>query len=372
MYILDRRSFLALSARAAAATLAGCASPLLRGTAGPLPDAGSPLSPAHWKILELAASAPSGHNAQPWTVAVQEPGRWMLGLAAARRLPAVDPANRETLLSLGAFLENLVQAAESAGFEVDYHVVARTAADTQVVDLRLAPGGPRDRDLSGLLHRRTVRKGMGMAPLAAEDVDALLQGHAASFLVFPRGSHEADLVAAKTLEANRLQAERAAAQAELADWIRWSDAEVERHRNGLTPAGMEIEGLAGWYVRTFYGRNDVLRPAFRRRTLDTVEALVQQGGGWILQLSADESPATLIETGRTFERMFLRCRGQNIGLHPMTQALEEPPCRDDLARELGLRQPIQFVLGVGYRTPYPEPVTPRMPVRWFLEEEARS
>ncbi|MBI5015338.1 MAG: nitroreductase [Deltaproteobacteria bacterium] len=321
-----------------------------------------------WKILDHAAMAPSGHNTQPWTISAVEPERWVLGSAPARWLPAVDPTNRETLLSLGAFLENLVQAAESQGFGVDYRVVARTARDAEVVDLRLKPGAPRDHDLSHLRGRRTIRKGMQPASLAKEDVDYLLQHDPGSFLVFPRGSREAALLAAKTLEANRLQAERSAAQAELADWIRWSDADVERHRDGLSPATMEIEGLAGWYVRTFYDRSNVLTPAFRRRTVELIEALVQEGGGWILKLSADEDPGTLIEAGRSWERMFLRCRSRNVALHPMTQALEEPSCRDDLTRQLGLRRPVQFILRVGYRTPYPEPVSPRRPAAWFLKE----
>jgi hypothetical protein len=55
-------------------------------------------------ILRLASRAPNGHNTQPWTITLVDPATWILGSDQTRRLPAVDPANREMLLSLGAFL----------------------------------------------------------------------------------------------------------------------------------------------------------------------------------------------------------------------------------------------------------------------------
>ena len=74
-------------------------------------------------ILYLASLAPSGHNTQPWTVRIVEPQHWIVGSARERWLPAVDPQNREVLLSIGAFLENLIIAAEVHGYAVDlsYH-----------------------------------------------------------------------------------------------------------------------------------------------------------------------------------------------------------------------------------------------------------
>jgi hypothetical protein len=51
-------------------------------------------------LLYYASLAPSGHNSQPWYVKVLDQNRWIIGADPLRRLPAVDPHNREVLLSL--------------------------------------------------------------------------------------------------------------------------------------------------------------------------------------------------------------------------------------------------------------------------------
>ena len=71
------------------------------------------------RILTYASLAPSGHNTQPWTVYVVDRAHWRIGTRRERWLPAVDPDNRETLLSIGSFLENLVLAAGDLGYAVE-------------------------------------------------------------------------------------------------------------------------------------------------------------------------------------------------------------------------------------------------------------
>lgn len=69
------------------------------------------LSADGYRILHYASLAHSGHNSQHWFVRINTPDHWTIGLDHDRRLPVVDGNNTEALLSIGAFLENLVQAA---------------------------------------------------------------------------------------------------------------------------------------------------------------------------------------------------------------------------------------------------------------------
>ena len=87
------------------------------------------------EILSLASLAPSGHNTQPWTVKIIEPNHWMIGSEKKRWLPVVDPENRELLLSLGAFIENLVLAAGTFGYSVDIKIIAKNRTDNDIADL---------------------------------------------------------------------------------------------------------------------------------------------------------------------------------------------------------------------------------------------
>ncbi len=61
-------------------------------------------------------------------------------------------------------------------------------------------------------------------------------------------------------------------------------------------------------------------------------------------VSKDESVASLLETGRRMQKLWLKVREKSIGLHPMTQILEKAPTRQTLNQSVGISDPIQFLL----------------------------
>ncbi|PKL15882.1 MAG: hypothetical protein CVV49_19170, partial [Spirochaetae bacterium HGW-Spirochaetae-5] len=178
---------------------------------------------------------------------------------------------------------------------------------------------------------------------------------------FAKGNREAGLIDKAVLESNRIQAWRDDAQSELADWIRWRDKDADKHRNGLTPAGMEINGLAALYVKNFFGRDDVLSESFRNQTVELTEKYLSSYGSWIILSTDAENPEELIETGGDFLKLGLSAYDKKIALHPMTQPLEEKGFEDTLQKELKIKGKMQFILRAGYVKNYPDPVTLRMP-----------
>jgi hypothetical protein len=64
--------------------------------------------------------------------------------------------------------------------------------------------------------------------------------------------------------------------------------------------------------------------------------------------------------------MALLARERMIGIHPMTQYLEEDKGKKDFFSHHGQSIHPQFILRVGYLTKYPDPMSPRRPVGWFL------
>lgn len=203
------------------------------------------------RLLGYAALASSAHNSQPWRVTREGRDRLVLWRDPARRLPAVDPADRELMLSLGAFLENFVQAGKALGVDV---VITPHADGDTVAGIQLAPRTARADAatvLDAIRRRRIVRSGHREAPLSADHARALV-GTAGCAEWFGRETAQAGRLREGTIEANRLQAARDDAQRELASWIRFKDDEARAKRDGLTPASMEITGIAGWWVRTRY------------------------------------------------------------------------------------------------------------------------
>ncbi len=369
----DRRAFLEL---AAGVLVGGAASPA-HAAVEPhderTPPAGqppvAPLDAPAMRILHYASLAPNGHNTQPWSVIAHDARRWTIRAVPARRLPAVDPHDRELTLSIGAFAENLALAALAEGYESECVPIDDATRGNAVLDVTLHKAASRAQSLAPLTLRRTIRQGQADRELSPAVLAHLCEPLGQGFLYVPRATPQADRLAEWTLEANRRQTGRDDAQRELAAWIRFDDRTAQQTRDGLSTASMEITGLAGWYVRHFMTPDDVLADSFRARTVESVARLVRQGGGWILVLGDGKSRAGLIETGRRFQRMALRAREYNVGIHPMTQILEEAPWQTAIASELALSDPPQFILRVGLVDRYPPPVSLRRPVPSFVEAE---
>lgn len=328
------------------------------------------------EILHLASLAPSSHNTQPWTVKVVEPKHWIIGSDKKRWLPAVDPENRELFLSIGAFLENLVLAAGTYSHTIDITMIAKNRSDAEIADIWFRKGKPVEFPLEKIKKRRTVRSNFLGQEIKTEDLKYITKHEARQCLVqtesphsfyFPNSSPQGKYLQEGTIEANRKQAFRDTAQEELANWIRWSNKEAKQFRNGLTPESMEIGGIAGFYVRNFYNRQSVLLKSFRERTVDGVAKQVKTCGGWLIVTSRDSNIPTFIEYGRVWENMLLRIREKRIAIHPMTQMLEEEPWKKQVAKELGLTGEVQWILRIGYLESYPDPVSLRMPVSWFVQ-----
>jgi len=326
-----------------------------------------PLTKAEREILYLASLAPSGHNTQPWLVKYIEPFHWVICNDKTKWLSAVDPTQRETILSIGAFLQNLEYAAKFYGFQYSSMQLALTNQDEEIVDVTLtkAPTAA-NLTIDAIKLRRTVRSGYQSEALKKEDLSYLIENEADFIHYIPNDSKEHRWLNEQTIEANRLQSYRDDAQGELADWIRFSSEDARTHADGLTLAGMEIDGIPAWILRNFYKKADIMKNKFREQSIDKVAKQVKQSAGWLIISSNDYTVKNLLETGQRMQRLFLKVRSKNIAIHPMTQIIEEPSTNKALSASIGVQQPIQFILRTGYITDYPAPVTLRRSVNRFL------
>lgn len=342
---------------------------LSRADLKPTDENNTTLQPDEKEILLLASLAPSGHNTQPWFVQYLEPYHWIIGNDRTKWLPAVDPTQRETMLSIGSFIQNLKYAAGAFGYLCDWNLLATTNQDDRVMAVKLIEQTSNNPfDTAKIKNRRTVRSNFLSDVLKPEDLKYLVNSEPEFIYYLPNTSQESQFIDEQTIVANRLQADRDPAQQELADWIRFSTKNAEKYRDGLTTASMEIEGIPGWVVRNFYNKNNVMTKDFREVGIDKIKKQVSESAGWILITSKDNAVATLLETGRKMQRLFLKVREKSIAIHPMTQILEELSTRQTLNQSIGISENIQFILRVGYVKNYPEPVSLRRPVDWFVRK----
>jgi hypothetical protein len=324
-------------------------------------------------ILYLASLAPSGHNTQPWFVKYIEPYHWIIGNDKSKWLLAVDPSQRETMLSIGAFLQNLEYAASNYGFNCQFTLLAKSNQDENVVEVKLTKRINSVRyDIQKIKLRRTVRSNYLRDVLKQEDIAYLINDESDFVHYIPNTSKEHQWLNEQTIEANKIQAYRDDAEKELAEWIRFSSKEAKAHSDGLTMASMEIEGITAWYLRNFYGKADVMKNSFREKSIDSVKEQVANSAGWLLITSKDNTVETLLETGKRLQRLLLKIRERNIAIHPMTQILEEASTKYTLQSSIGISDNVQFILRIGYIKDYPEPVSLRRPLDWFIRTSKQN
>jgi hypothetical protein len=173
----------------------------------------SPLKADEREILYLASLAPSGHNTQPWFVQYLEPYHWQIGNDRSKWLPAVDPTQRETILSIGAFLQNLEYAANSLGYSCEFSVIGSTNQDENLVEVILnKSGSTQPFDIRKIKNRRTIRSNYLNEILKKEDLNELIKGQSDSVIYLPNTSKEHKYLNEQTIEANRIQSYQDAAQ----------------------------------------------------------------------------------------------------------------------------------------------------------------
>ncbi|MBX7227922.1 MAG: hypothetical protein K1X55_17950 [Chitinophagales bacterium] len=323
--------------------------------------------PDEKKILYLASLAPSGHNTQPWLVRYVGPYHWVICNDKTKWLPVVDPNQRETILSIGAFIQNLEFSASQLGYSCQFRMLASSNQDKELMEVLLRKQERQPSyDIQKIVLRRTVKSGYIHGSISKEHIHELTSPESDWFNYIPIESKAYEWINEQTIEANKVQTNHDEAQAELAEWIRFSNKEALSKCDGLTTDTMEIDGLPGWFIRNFYNKKLVMSKSFRVQGIDKIRAQVNRSGGWLLLSSKDNSTESLIETGKRFQRVLLEIRQKNIAIHPMTQTLEEDKYRVELHNTLGILNPIQFVLRIGYVEKYPGPVSLRRSVDKFI------
>ena len=333
-----------------------------------------PLPPRLGVLLDRAATAPSSHNSQPWRVLVANDTTFRLEVDPARRLRAVDPGDRETLLSLGAFWETLEQAALAQGWQVEAKIISapKNLVPVAVNFVLHRTGVPADSGerLARLAARSTHRGAFDTTAIRPEHLQILTRAVPGGAW-FPAASPQGKWISRSLVEANAQQAKNDARQQELSSWLRFSRQEVRARADGLTPEMMGKGALVQFWWYHFMDSTDVLKPWFRSASETTARNQVEHCAGFLVLTSPDASPASLLLTGREFQRLTLLSPTLGIALHPMSQLMEESPWNEELSARLGISGTVQFVLRAGYASSLPR-ASLRRPATAFASWETEG
>jgi nitroreductase len=280
----------------------------------------------------------------------------------------VDSKRRELYISLGAFIENLTLAAENMGYQTTINIITdQFQKRSLVAEIHLDKAPTTGYDLRIIEKRMTLRTPFKTNSIKENDIKELLSSDPQSIRFFSSSSREGSFIAQKTIEAYEQQAFNKAVQNELATWIRFSDEDVKEKKDGLTTAGMQINGFRGFIVRHFLKPEDSKRESFIKGGIKKTKDQVHYCGGWIIIITHGNSVANWIKAGRLYQHINLTCTQLKIGFQPMNQIIEEDNFKKEVAEYFGVKEEIVFLARIGYVSNIPEPVSPRRPVEAFAQ-----
>jgi hypothetical protein len=281
------------------------------------------------ELVRYAVMAASSHNTQPWKFRLS-PGRIGVLPDTTRRTPAVDPDDHHLYCSLGCAVENILQAARGLG----YVGTARYSASADEVHVDLAAAPPERTPLfDALAERQCTRTDYDGRPLPGAAQAALVEaaqgdGVRAAFFTDPaRLATIVELVG----EATRVQVNDPAFVVELKRWIRFSDAEAARARDGLYSRAAGNPATPRWLASLMFGAIFNTRSETQKYARQ-----IASSAGVAVFASDEDDRAHWIEAGRAYERFALQATALGIRNAFINQPLEVPRLRTELAARLGL------------------------------------
>jgi hypothetical protein len=292
------------------------------------PSQGSASYTPFQKLVRYATLAANGHNTQPWKFAIA--GQTIdIRPDYTRRLPVVDPVDRELWISLGCALENLLVAARAAGFAPQ--VIYPDATD--LIRVSLAADTPQRGPLFDAIRlRQNTRSefdGQPVEPALLEQIQALPlePGVAARFAVT---SAERETVLEYVTQGNSNQYADQAFVNELIHWLRFNQREAVQSLDGLYTRCSGNPEVPRWLGQIFVGGTKPEQQA-------EVDAKKLRSSPVAVVIATDgDSRTAWVRAGQVYERLALTLTSHGLKSAFLNQPIERAEIRGQFQTALGL------------------------------------
>lgn len=342
------------------------------------------------RALAYALTAPNPHNLQPWLADLREANAITVYTDRERVLPETDPFGRQILIGHGAFLELLVIALASQGLAAqvalwpqgelpatlkawDRRPVARLTLTTK------APGSTPDELFKHILNRRTPKTDFDTArAVSPAALQTLVASAGGSSLRIAGTVDEARLPPLRDLcwQSAKVELLTPRTMMESIKLIRVGPDEILQHRDGISINSPFLRAMdsVGMFDRSAPPAEG---SAGYKTAIGRFEGHSRTAMGFVWLSTPGNSRSQQIEAGRAYVRLQLKATELGLGVHPMSQALQEfaemKPFYDKAHQLLlGKSAPVtptdetvQMFCRLGY-TAAPAPAAPRRPLEKFV------
>ncbi len=303
--------------------------------------------------VEAATLAPSLHNSQPWSFAIDAQGVDVYA-DRSRNPNVVDPTGRELHIGCGAATVFGRLALRSLGWDVDTRLLPDHSDHDHLARLAVTGRSEPTEDerllVDALPIRYTDRGRYDDRPIPPEIVEELRAAVEAEGAWLRPLDRPGDLPIVATILAHADELERGdpAYAEELARWSSFDETAREGiPRSAVDPVPVTERG-SSYRLRDFdvdrsvtggYERSDEPPPA--------EHPLVVVIG------TRQDDPRSWLEAGMGLGHLLLQATSRGLSAAPMTQAVEVPAARHQLGQGIGAVGHPQMLLRLGYGSGYP-------------------
>lgn len=313
-------------------------------------------------ILFYASLAPNSHNAQMWKIDIYpERDELYMKLDVHRLLNVVDPSNREAYISAGCYLANLETAFDAFGYQYEIDIFdapnengyfAKASYSAPQVPIR------NENSLSIISRRHTDKSKYSSVAIPEMSVYAAIADNS-EVRFFKKGSEDFEYLKQGTIDAVKVQSSDQAYRDELAQWMRFSDAEVLEKQDGISAEQIGLKGI----VKSFYywttTHEKAREDTFANQGINTVKSQVENCNAFFV-ITGENTINDWIQTGVNTEKFWLNCVRAGISVQPISAMLETSPFSESIQADLSLSSPVQMIIRAGIVEDYGENSTVRL------------
>lgn len=294
-------------------------------------------------LLGAAIKAPSGHNSQPWLFSLSADGSGILVQPDySRRLPVLDPHDRELYISIGCAVENMCVAATGMGLSG----VVRMARDGGVLVSFNVNGDVAPSELIAAIERRhTNRNEYDGTEIPQQVADLLV---ACDATLYARGAAQFCAVRDSIVEADNVIYGDSRSRGELKGWIRHNRKETESMMDGL---GYDVLGIPGG-VPTWVSRM-ATSMALKAQVQSRSDVRKLMSSPVVAAFAAPDDVEGWVQCGRRLQRFLLTAAMHGVACAFMCQPCEVDGIAASLTSQLGLPGRVQVLLRIGHAAPPP-------------------
>ena len=281
-------------------------------------------------LVKQAVKVPSGHNTQPWKFH-RDGSVVEIHPDFDRKLPVVDPDNRELFVSLGCAAENFCLAAQTKGYESTVSV-----GDTGVIRILLTEdSGVKPSPLFEQIDMRQINRsiytGEEIAPDALKKLQFVHSEKGVSVHYYAHQTEQFNDIEQCVFQGNIRQMQNEAFKAELKSWMRFNKKHQDQTLDGLSYAVFGAPNVPRWMAEPIMSMavNTKAQNRADRKKIESASHLV-------LFTTRENSRREWVDLGRTLQRFLLTATELGIAHAYLNQPNEQPEIAAEMAKTLDL------------------------------------